>query len=297
MRTILEDIKNNSYKQVYLLYGEEAYLKNQYRGKLISSLFPEGDTMNLNVYDDGDVPIKEIIDLAETMPFFAQYRLIVLNDSGLFKKGGEELAEYIPGMPDSTIMIFTEREVDQRSRLFKAVKDKGRAVEFPVQDEETLQKWILGMLKKENKNITKQTMMFFLEKTGADMENICKELEKLICYTMGRDVITEEDVSAVCTTRVTSKIFDMVGAVAQKRQKQALDLYYDLLTLKEPPMRILFLIARQFNLLLQVKELRKRGADNRQIGEKTGLAPFIAGKYVAQAEGFTREELRMLASG
>ena len=135
MRTILEDIKNNSYKQVYLLYGEEAYLKNQYRGKLISSLFPEGDTMNLNVYDDGDVPVKEIIDLAETMPFFAQYRLIVLNDSGLFKKGGEDLAEYIPGMPDSTIMIFTEREVDKRSRLFKAVKDKGRAVECPVQDE------------------------------------------------------------------------------------------------------------------------------------------------------------------
>lgn len=57
-------------------------------------------------------------------------------------------------------------------------------------------------------------------------------------------------------------------------------------------MRILFLIARQFNLLLQVKELRQKGADNRQIGEKTGLPPFIAGKYVSQAAGFQREELR-----
>ena len=292
MRTILEDIKNNQYKNVYLLYGEEAYLKNQYRQKLLSALVPEGDTMNLHVYEDADVSVKEIIDLAETMPFFATYRIIAVKDSGLFKKGGEELAEYLAGMPESTILIFTEQEVDKRSKLFKAVKEKGRAVEFPVQDENTLQKWILGILKKEDKKITQQTLLLLLEKTGTDMANISSELEKLVCYTMGRDVITSEDVEAVCTTRVTSRIFEMVGAVAEKNQKKALELYYDLLTLKEPPMRILFLIARQFNLLLQVKELRRKGADNRQIGEKVGLPPFIAGKYVTQAAGFQQEELR-----
>lgn len=292
MRTVLEDIKNNNYKQVYLLYGEEAYLRNQYRQKLLSALVPEGDTMNLHIYEDSDVPVKEVIDLAETMPFFAEHRIIAIKDSGLFKKGGEELAEYLAGMPESTILIFAEKEVDKRSKLFKAVKDKGRAVEFATQDENTLQKWILGILKKENKNITQQTLLFLLEKTGTDMENISSELEKLVCYTMDRDVITSEDVEAVCTTRVTSQIFEMVGAVAEKKQKKALDLYYDLLTLKEPPMRILFLIARQFNMLLQVKELRQKGADNRQIGEKVGLPPFIAGKYVTQAAGFSREELR-----
>lgn len=292
MRTILEDIKNNQYKNVYLLYGEEAYLKNQYRQKLLSALVPEGDTMNLHVYEDADVSVKEIIDLAETMPFFATYRIIAVKDSGLFKKGGEELAEYLAGMPESTILIFTEQEVDKRSKLFKAVKEKGRAVEFSVQDENTLQKWILGILKKEDKKITQQTLLLLLEKTGTDMANISSELEKLVCYTMGRDVITSEDVEAVCTTRVTSRIFEMVGAVAEKNQKKALELYYDLLTLKEPPMRILFLIARQFNLLLQVKELRRKGADNRQIGEKVGLPPFIAGKYVTQAAGFQQEELR-----
>ncbi len=292
MRTVLEDIKNNNYKQVYLLYGDEAYLRNQYRQKLLSALVPEGDTMNLHVYEDTDVPVKEVIDLAETMPFFAERRIIAIKDSGLFKKGGEDLAEYIGGMPESTVFIFAEKEVDKRSKLFKTVKDKGRAVEFPTQDENTLQKWILGILKKENKNITQQTLLFLLEKTGTDMENISSELEKLICYTMGRDVITSEDVENVCTTRVTSQIFEMVGAVAEKKQKKALDLYYDLLTLKEPPMRILFLIARQFNMLLQVRELRKKGADNRQIGEKVGLPPFIAGKYVTQAQGFSTEELR-----
>jgi len=292
MRTVLEDIKNNNYKQVYLLYGEEAYLRNQYRQKLLSALVPEGDTMNLHIYEDSDVPVKEVIDLAETMPFFAEHRIIAIKDSGLFKKGGEELAEYLAGMPESTILIFAEKEVDKRSKLFKAVKDKGRAVEFAAQDENTLQKWILGILKKENKNITQQTLLFLLEKTGTDMENISSELEKLVCYTMGRDVITSEDVEAVCTTRVTSQIFEMVGAVAEKKQKKALDLYYDLLTLKEPPMRILFLIARQFNMLLQVKELVRKGYSQKQIAEKVGLQGFVAGKYMNQAAVFSVDYLK-----
>ena len=84
----------------------------------------------------------------------------------------------------------------------------------------------------------------------------------------------------------------MINAIADKKQKKALDLYYDLLALKEPAMRILFLIARQFNLLLQVKELKKQGLDNKSIGAKVSLPPFIAGKYAAQAAKFRTSDLR-----
>ena len=98
----------------------------------------------------------------------------------------------------------------------------------------------------------------FLEKTGTDMGNISQELEKLLSYTMGRDVITRADIEAVCTTQITNRIFEMIRAVTEKKQRKALDLYQDLLALKEPPMRILFLLARQFNLLLQVKRAAGR---------------------------------------
>ena len=84
----------------------------------------------------------------------------------------------------------------------------------------------------------------------------------------------------------------MVEAIANKNQKKALELYYELIALKEPPMRILFLIARQFNLLLQVKELVKKGYGNKAIGEKIGLPGFIAGKYVTQASHFSKSMIR-----
>lgn len=124
------------------------------------------------------------------------------------------------------------------------------------------------------------------------MDNIQTELEKLICYCMEREIITAEDVEAICTTHVSNHIFDMINAIAAKQQKQALNLYYDLLALKEPPMRILFLIARQCNMLLQTKELKTKGYDNRTIASKIGVAPFIAGKYVSQASKFRTAALR-----
>ena len=292
MKSLLEDLNKGEFKKAYLLFGEESYLKNLYKNKLKDALIPEGDTMNVTSYEGKSIDVRSVIDQAETMPFFADKRFILIENSGFFKNANVQMAEYIPQIPESTCMVFVENEVDKRGKVYKAVKSAGRVVELGRQDEKTLTRWILGALKKEHRNITEATMHLFMEKTGTDMENIQRELEKLVCYTMGRDVITAEDVETICTTRTVNKIFDMINAIAEKRQKKALDLYYDLLALKEPPMRILFLITRQFDLLMQVKELRNQGFDTQALAPKIGLQSFIARNYVRQAESFTLDRLK-----
>lgn len=291
MQRINEDIKSGNFRQIYLLYGEEAYLRKQYRDRLKKAMTTEGDTMNYSYLEGKDISVGAVIDLAETLPFFAERRVIVVENSGLFKHGGEQLAEYLASPAETAYFVFVETEIDKRSKLFKTVSSKGTAVEFPVQGEATLKKWILGMIKKEGKQITEPALYYFLEKTGTDMENIRTELEKLMCYCMEKEAIREEDIEAVCTKRISSHIFDMINAMADKKQKKALDLYYDLLALKEPAMRILFLITRQFNLLLQVKELKAKGLDNKSIGAKISLPPFVIGKYAAQAARFRTSDL------
>ncbi len=292
MKQISEDIKQGNFKQAYLLYGEERYLRRQYRDRLRKALCGEDDTMNTHFYEGKNINLGEIIDLAETLPFLAERRVIFISNSGLFKSGGEKMAEYLAAPNGSTFFVFTESEVDKRSKLFKTVQSKGYAADFAVQDEKTLKRWIGGTLGREGKKITENTVQQFLTKTGTDMENIQMELEKLICYCMDKEVVTDEDVEAVCTTRISSHIFDMINAIADKKQKEALELYYDLLALKEPPMRILFLIARQCNMLLQAKELKSKGHDQRSIASKIGIPPFAAGKYLAQASRFKPEKLR-----
>ncbi|MBO4290321.1 MAG: DNA polymerase III subunit delta [Lachnospiraceae bacterium] len=291
MQRILNHLKEKNFQQIYLLYGEERYLKKQYTQRLREAL-TTGDDMNTHFYEGKDVPVGEIIDLAETMPFLAERRVIFLSDTGLFKSGGEKLAEYLTNANETTYFVFTESEIDKRSKLFKVVSSKGCAVDFAVQDENTLKKWIAGILAKEGKKITESTVLCFLSKTGTDMENIQMELEKLISYCMDRDVVTSEDVETICTTRLNDRIFDMVEAVAKKQTDRALALYYDLLALKVSPIQILAMIARQYNHLLQTKELKKRGFADRDIASKIGVPPFAVGKYVAQASRYKSAELR-----
>ena len=294
MKSLNEDIKTGQFKPAYLLYGEEAYLKKQYKDKLTKAMLPESDTVNYAYYEGKGTNPAELIDLAETMPFFADRRLIVVENSGFFKNATPELADYIKNMPETACFIFVESEVDKRGKMYKAVKDKGRAVEMGRQDEKTLLYWLAGMVKKEGKQIKESTARYLVAKTGTDMENLEKEMEKLFSYTLGQTEITVQDVDEICTTQVTNKIFDMVEAVAAKQQKQALDYYYDLLALKEPPMRILYLLSRQFKLLMEVKELSGRGYDKPQIAKTAGLHPFVAGKYIKQCRSFSKEELRSI---
>ncbi len=292
MQQLIQDLKNQTYKQMYLLYGEEDYLRKQYRDKLKEALVSPDDTMNYHYYEGKDINVGEIIDLAETLPFFADKRVIILENSGLCKSGGDALADYLKQPAESVIIILVETQTDKRSRLFKVIKDQGRACEFVAQNEQTLKRWIASLAKQDGKKISEATAEFFLEKTGTDMANIRTEWEKLVCYAMDKEIIEASDIEAVCTQRVSNRIFDMVAAIAEKRQKEALDMYHDLLTFKEPPMGILALIARQFNLMLQVKELQQKGMGGRQIADKVGLAPFIVQKYERQASRFKMRELK-----
>lgn len=292
MGRIEEDIKNGQLNHIYLLYGEEAFLRKQYKNKLKTAMSCDEDSMNYSYYEGKDISAGEIIDLAETMPFLADRRTIFIENSPFFKAEGEKIADYLNDVPDTTYFVFIEESVDKRSRLYKSIAKNGCVVELNGLSEDKMMLWILGILNKDNKKITRPVMQYFMDKVGTDMETIRRELEKLICYCNEREVITIEDIDEVCITQVNNRIFEMLDAMAEKNQKKALELYYSLLALKEPPMRILYLIGRQFNLILQAKMLKQKGYGERTIAEKTGMPPFAVGKYLRQASKFKTEDLR-----
>ncbi len=333
MKTIVDDIKTGNLKHVYLLFGVESYLVRQYVGNLRRALGAQGDSMNCSVFEGEDIDLAQIIDLAETMPFFADHRTIVIKNSGLFKVGKKEkdadkakdadgeadkdakddggdgearkgkkksaakadavnpLVDYMDEIPETTYFIFSEDNVDKRSKLYKRIAKVGYAAEFKRRPDGELTRWVLGRLKKEGKKIINPMMEVFFEKTGNDMEIINSELEKLLCYTMGRDVVTAEDVEEICTTQLSDKVFDMIEAIALKEQERALNLYYDLLLLKVAPMMILSLINRQFNILLQLSELAGQGYNTKILAEKLGVRDFVVNKNLRQMRHFTHAQL------
>lgn len=291
METIKKHIKEKHFEKIYLLYGKEAYLKKLYKQKLKDAILEDGDEMNFTYFEGAHIDEAEVRSVAETLPFFRERRLIMLENTGFFKKAGE-LADYIKEMPDSTCMVFVEQDVDKRNKLYKAANTLGHVAEMNQMDERNLTLWLASEVKKSGKKIKESTTRFFLEKVGTDMTLLQGELEKVICYAMDREEITADDIMAVCTVQMTGKIFQMIDAVASGNQHAALTMYYELLALREKPLSILFLLSRHFNILLQVKELLGKGAGNAEIAKKVGVPPFTIKKYSAQAGKFTGKVLK-----
>ncbi|HWT27120.1 MAG TPA: DNA polymerase III subunit delta [Mobilitalea sp.] len=291
MKNIKEHIKTGNFKPFYLLYGSEDYLKKLYRDKLKNAILGDSDNMNYSYYEGKDVDSKKVAQDSQTLPFFSDKRLILIENSGLFKSQSD-LSDILADMPDSTIVIFVEDDIDKRNKLYKMVKDKGTISEMNGLDEQNLKLFVVSLFEQEGKKVTESTVTYLLDKIGSDMENIRNEVSKLNSYTLGKDVIALEDIDAVITTQTTGKIFQMIDAIGSKQQNKALSLYYDLLSLREKPMSILFLITRHFNILLQTKDLQARGFSSSSISEKVGVPPFATNKYIGQAKNFTTKRLK-----
>ncbi len=291
MKVITKDIQNHQFKPVYLLSGEETYLTRQFCERLAEAIAGD-DSMNVNRFQEKNPDIREIISLADTMPFFAESRLIIIENSGFFKRDSSELADYLSQMPESTHIIFREDEIDKRNRLFKKVKELGYFAEMKRQTEAELERWILTILKKEQINLTRSTMSYLLETIGTDMNVIRNELDKLIAYLGDKKVLEPADIDKICSRQISGQIFEMIDAMSSKNRKKAFQLYYDLIALKEPPMRILFLITRQYLQLYQIKEMQKQGLSGQALTAASGLSSYAIRKVSQRASRFSSEELK-----
>ena len=294
MKRIDEDIAKGQFRNIYLLYGEEDYLKLQYKNKLLKALVAEGDDMNFSKYQDSGINELQVIDQAETMPFFAEHRVILIENSGYGKKMPEKLGEYLSTIPDFTIFIFVEPTADKRGKLYKAAKAAGGDIEINMPNESDLARWVGGLLKESGVQMKKEAWSQFLVMTHDSMDNMARELEKLVSYVGDRKQITIDDVNAICVSRVETKIFDMINAIAAKDLRKTMDLYQDMLAAKEPPMKILFMIVRQFRQMKVIKQLADFGESSGTIARKVGAPDFAVKRTLQLARNYTDKEISRL---
>lgn len=294
MKTINQDIEKGEIKQFYLLFGAEDYLKRQYRDKLAGALVNTEDTMNYNYYEGSSFQLQTVLGIGETLPFFADNRVIVLENTGIFKKSPEDVEKRFEAFPESTHVIFVEKDVDKRNRLYKWIGKHGYASEMNTPDEKMLLTWVKGLCKAEGKQIEDSAIFYFVEHMGTDMLLLKNELEKLFCYQYDKNMITVEDIRQVCISQSSDKMFEMLDAIGSHNQDKALLLYHDLLALREPAMRVLYMLTRHFHILMQISVLMSSGKDNKSMASVCGIPPFSVRKYAAQAGKYSYEQLRAM---
>lgn len=290
MLRIEDELKRNQLSRFQLIYGEERYMVRYYKNMLIQKLSQPDDEMNRTFFRDNSTETSQIAEAAQVLPFFAEHRLLVVEDSGFFKTSSD-MADYMETFPETTYIVFVEREIDKRNRLFKWIGKNGCVTECVRQQEKMLKQWMAGYAKKAGKSISVKSVERLIERVGTDMEMLSNELEKCIGYVGDRTAIEVSDVDAISSGVTVSKLFDMIDAVALGEKDRALRLYDDLLANKESPMSILYMFSRHINILLQIKECGNLGLSQSETAKKCGVPPFTVSKYARQAALFKRSKL------
>ena len=293
MKEITQQIKEGSFHKVYLLTGDEDYLISQARQMLKKALVKDGDEMNYVLYEEHKIDMQQLRELAFTFPFFSEKRLMILDRTGILKTGKDAFVDILEKMPDTTCIIICEPEVDKRSKVYKWIKKNGYIREFlkKNQTEKVLLRWVAAMLAKEKKQIRETDARYFLERVGDDMYQIKNEVDKLTAYLGERSEILREDIEQITSGEIQNKIFDLVAAIARGDKKQALAYYDDLILLKEPPMHILFLIVRQYRILLLIKNMRNLHKPDKEIAQAASIPTFAIRKNETQLRGYDIQAL------
>ncbi|MBO4862916.1 MAG: DNA polymerase III subunit delta [Eubacterium sp.] len=293
MKRIKSDIEAGSFARVYLLFGEERYLVNQYRDMLVNALVPEGDTMNFTSYTADSFNEDSIRGDMVTMPFLSEHRTILVENSGIFDLSEESILSSISEMADSNVLIFCEIKVDKRKKPYSLLSkaENTACLEFLSPSMDTLSTWVAGILGEGGIKVRMTVPEKLISTVGSDMNVLKNEATKLHDFCMEKGEINDSDVDLICVNPVEDKIFDMCEAISRKDSKKAITLYNDLCILKTKPMTVIYLVSRQFNILNQVKELVNEGADYVRVMKYLKTYDSYARKYISIVNNYSQAEL------
>ena len=293
MKILESHIKNKSFSNIYLIYGEEIYLKNIYEKRLIDSIVDESlKMMNFDTFEGKNINIQGVIDACNTLPFMNEHRLVILKNTSLIYDAKKDdiatLEKYINNLPKTTILIFIEEKIDKKLKIFKTISKIGSVHQMDIQSEESLVKWIINVCNKNNKAISSKEAIYMIRNIGSNMEILLNEINKLISFA-NEKTITIKDIDSICTKSVESKIFDLINSIANKNVERALSMYKNLIFNKTSPFMVLNLIYRQFKIILQTKHLQEKGHSISAIASSLSLRDFMIKEAISQGKNFSKE--------
>lgn len=282
----------------FLLVGEDQWSKNKYIQQVKQEVLPQGNEM-MNYYEakEKDVLADTLKDVVETLPFFAEEKLVYIKDTGYFKAGRKEESEkfeaLLKDLPEYVVLLIDEREVDKRGKLYKTIRSNHQIVTFDFPGEETVIKMLEQSAKEEGVQIETASLYYFVRNMPEDIEYILGEWHKLLSFVEERK-ITREAIDTICVFSLETRVFELVKKIASGQSDEALQIYSRMLQSKESPIGILVLTARQFRVMYQVKYLKAKGQDMKQIASQTKMPYFAVKEVLDEVNRYSFSELENL---
>jgi len=272
---------------IYLLLGEEDLLVEQALKRLLDQLIPADErALNLDIIYADEVELGDVITRVDTLPFFGQRRAVVIKDADSWTPPEQErLAVYLERGAPPSALILVASELDRRRKLYTTIRRLGEIQEFPRLSVRELPAWITARVKQEGRRIDPDAVDALVARVGLGLRQLSLELEKIFAFVAPDATITRQDVEATVSRLSESTIFMLVDAIGEQRAGPALRHLDDLLREEAPPY-VLFMIARQFRMLLRASVLQERKAAPATVQQALGVPPFVARRMMEQAKNF-----------
>ena len=281
---------------IYLLYGKEELLIQ----KEIDNIKKENELNDLDVneYELDTVSLKEALEDAETISFFHDKKAVILNHctflTGTTKKGSIEqpialLEEYIKHPNPSTILIlvvFSEK-LDERKKIVKMLKKEVIVKELnQVANQEQFVKDLF-----HGYQISRDDLNLFQKKVGNHLELLEQEAEKLKMASFQEKTITTELIQDITIQTIDLDIFGLIEAIVLKQKEKAMMMLDEMIKIGEEPLMILIMLANQFRIIYQAKELYQKGYTEKNIASMLSIHPFRIKKALEKGRMFSSEIL------
>ncbi|MGD7009837.1 DNA polymerase III subunit delta [Metabacillus sp. 84] len=299
-----KQLRNGNLSPVYLLIGTETYLMEQSVKKLVdAALHEEERDFNLSVYDLEETAVETAVEDAETLPFMGEKRVVLLKNpsflTGEKKKEKiehhvERFEQYVKEPAPYTVLIVQApyEKLDERKKISKTLKKNAVIGEARALSGQELVQWIHSLASEAGVVIEQDAAEHLAALTNGSLMLMDQEIQKLSSYTGPGGSITRSLVNQLTARTLEQNIFELIHHVTSRKADKALEVLHDLLKANEEPIKILALIAAQFRLFLQVKQLTAAGYGQPQIAGTLKVHPFRVKLASQQASSFREEDLK-----
>ena len=311
-KRIEKDLNDGLIKNVLLLFGQEQYLV-KWSVDIVIKRFVNSEC---KVFDFAEIEpenatVDNIIESCETLSLFSEKRVVCLSDfspvaGGKLKSFPESdekhLADYINNIPDTCLLIITAEKADKRKKLYKEIASCGSVYDFGQLDERTLRNFIVKRFHALGKSAGDQAITeliqqsgYFHKETDYTLFNIDNEIKKIAAHASGAEILIS-DVLETVTGDIETNIFAMIDAASKNRKDETFRLLYNLLGSDVGVFQILALLASQFEIMLEFKELKNEGKRFDEIHSILNVHEFRVKKAAAVAGAYSIPQLKVILS-
>lgn len=294
----LDRIKNGQVNLVYLVQGKEPYLQELARKVFLETIVaPEDQDLNVGRFNMEEVSIQTAIQDAESVPFFGERRLVLVDNPSFFTGEKEKksmdhqlgrLQAYLENPMDSSVMVFFAPydKLDQRKKIVKQLKKVAVLLDASELTERDVKQYIQDSLRNHQYTIQEEALETLLVKTQYSLTNSMKELDKLMIASIDTKMIPLELVESLVAKTLEQNIFELGESILKKEGVKALQIYHDMLLQKEDPLKMNAILLGQFRLLLQVSYLKREGYQEPEIQKTLGVHPYRVKIALQQSRRF-----------